>query len=135
MAATAIVSAKRLTTPPSFAPLQRRSRPVAVLLSLVLHSAALSAALWWPMLAPANIQVYLPPQKSAELETLQYRPLTAPGLPQLSEPGSGSSRGGPAGGHAGGGSGPAQRSSAPPRKPDFAGPQEIVADLPNPVNR
>ena len=116
--------------PPALKLLPRRTYTKGMLLSAGFHAVAISALIWLPILFPSPVIVDTYDHKNPAVAST-VEPLTLPLLPKLTASDSASS----------GSAKPAQptRSSAAvsplPADRDYAGPQEIISDFPNAVNR
>jgi len=121
---------KKLIKPPALKMLPRRTYTKGMLLSIAFHAVAISALFWLPTLFPSPVIVDTYDRKNPVVASTS-EPLLLPLLRKLSSGDSGSA----------GQAKPTQptRSSTavnpPSAKPDFAGPQEIISDFPNAVNR
>jgi hypothetical protein len=113
--------------------LRRPVRPGGYLASTGLHMMAMAALLWLPRLFPTVVVLPIQPVEP-EVAKVEPEPLLLPALPRLENRGSGSRES--AGRGNAPGSAPARPAAeAPPPKPDFIAPQEIVSVVPNAVNR
>jgi hypothetical protein len=121
---------KKLIKPPALKLLPRRTYTKGMLLSGAFHAVAISALVWLPLLFPSPVVIDAYDHKNTEVASA-YEPLMLPSLPQITA--------GDSGGTGSAGPAPRTRSRAaakiPLREPDFAGPQEIISDFPNAVNR
>jgi hypothetical protein len=101
-----------------------------MLFSGAFHVVAIVALVWLPALFPSPVVIDRYDRKSTEVAPA-YEPLTLPLLPKLTSSDSGSRKSAALA--------PPTRSSAAaepmPIKRDYAGPQEIISELPNAVNR
>jgi hypothetical protein len=121
---------RKLVKPPAIKLLPRRTYTKGMLLSIVFHAVAISALIWLPILFPSPVVVDAYHRKNPVV-TSTAEPLILPLLPKLSASDSGSA------GQAKPAS-PMRSSSAVDSvslKRDYAGPQEIISDFPNAVNR
>jgi hypothetical protein len=121
---------KKLIKPPALKLLPRPTYTKGILLSSAFHAVAISALIWLPILFPSPVVIDAYKHKNTEVVSA-YEPLILPSLMRIAASDSaGRGSAGPA---------PQTRSSAaakiPLREPDFAGPQEIISDFPNAVNR
>jgi hypothetical protein len=121
---------KRLIKPPALKMLPRRTYTKGLLLSGAFHIVVISALIWLPVLFPSPVVIEAYDRKETELASAS-EPLILPSLPRMTANDSGSM-----------GSAeptPQTRSSVVadpvPLKRDYAGPQEIISDFPNAVNR
>lgn len=124
------VPVKKLIKPPALKLLPRRTYTKGLLLSAGFHAVVISALIWLPTLFPSPVIVDTYNRKNSAVVSTS-EPLILPLLPKLIASNSGST----------GLAGPARqtRSSAAayplPAQRDYAGPQEIISDFPNAVNR
>jgi hypothetical protein len=122
-------AARKFLKPPALKMLPHGARTSSMVLSTVLHALAIVAFLWVPILFPSPIIIDIHHDKIALAS--EYQPLVMPTLPQLEARNSGSAK--PSAQGAGPGS--AHVAAPQPRKRDYAGPQEIISEFPNAVNR
>jgi hypothetical protein len=122
-------SARKFVKPPALKMLPRRAGTSSLALSTVLHALAIVAFLWVPLLFPSPIIIDIQNDKIASAS--EYEPLVMPRLPQLAANGSGNTK--PSA--PGAGSGPAHAAVSRLFKRDYAGPQEIISEIPKAVNR
>ena len=121
---------REVVKPPAIKLLPRRTYTKGMLLSAAFHAVAISALIWLPTLFPSPVVLDSYNRKNPAVASTS-EPLILPVLPKLSASDSGSSgRAKPA---------PPTRSSSAADtaslKRDYAGPQEIISDFPNAVNR
>jgi hypothetical protein len=121
---------KKLIRPPALKMLPRRTYTKGMLLSGAFHAVAISALIWLPILFPSPVIVDAYDHKNTQVASAD-EPLILPSLPQITASDSGSvGSAEPA---------PQTRPSAAadsvPLTRDYAGPQEIISDFPNAVNR
>ena len=121
---------KKLIKPPALKMLPRRTYTKGMLLSGAFHAVVISALIWLPILFPSPVVINAYDRNETELASAS-EPLILPSLPQIATSDSGSMGSAePA---------PQTRSSAAadsvPLTRDYAGPQEIISDFPNAVNR
>lgn len=124
---------KKLIKPPALKLLPRRTYTKGLLLSGAFHAMLIAALIWLPLLFPSPVVIenYTDSKPAAEAD---YQPLVMPKLPQLAADASGGMK--PAAPEPQARSAAAQvTDSLPPLKRDYAGPQEIISDFPNAVNR
>jgi hypothetical protein len=122
-------AARKFVKPPALKMLPQGARTSCMVLSMVLHALLIVAFAWAPLLFPSPIIIDIHNDKIALAS--EYEPLVMPTLPQLEARASGSTNASAQGA----GSGPAHLTAPQPRKRDYAGPQEIVSEFPNAVNR
>ena len=116
--------------PPALKLLPRRTYTKGMLLSGAFHVVVISALIWLPILFPSPVVIDAYDRKETELASAS-EPLILPSLPRMTASGSGSM----------GSAEPAPQTSSStaadsvPLTRDYAGPQEIISDFPNAVNR
>ncbi len=120
---------RKLIKPPALKLLPRRTYTQGMLLSGAFHTVVISALIWLPILFPSPVVLNDYPEKPAVAAAQE--PLLLPLLPKLIASDSGSTgTDKPA---------PQTRSSTAvhplPAQRDYAGPQEIISDLPHATNR
>jgi hypothetical protein len=122
-------AARKFIKPPALKMLPQGARTSCMVLSMVLHALLIVAFAWAPLLFPSPIIIDIRNDKIALAS--EYEPLVMPRLPQLEARASGSTKASAQGA----GPGSAHVAAPQPRKRDYAGPQEIVSEFPNAVNR
>ena len=121
---------KRLIKPPALKMLPTRTYTKGMLFSGAFHAVIISALLWLPVLFPSPVVIDAYERKETDLASAS-EPLILPSLPQIAASDSGSM----------GSAEPSPRTTSSPAADsvlltrDYAGPQEIISDFPNAVNR
>ncbi|HEY1527752.1 MAG TPA: energy transducer TonB [Candidatus Angelobacter sp.] len=122
-------AARKFIKPPALKMLPQGARTSSLVLSTVLHALLIVAFAWAPLLFPSPTIIDIRNDKIGLAS--EYEPLVMPRLPQLEARASGSTKASAQGA----GSWPAYLTAPQPRKRNYAGPQEIVSEFPNAVNR
>ena len=122
-------AAKKRIKPPALKLLPRSTYTKGLLLSTGFHAVAIAALIWLPSLFPSPVLVNVYDTRK-EAIAFNQEPLVLPLLPRLTASDSGSASATPVRrAHSSAAANPL------PARRDYAGPQEIVSDFPNAVNR
>jgi hypothetical protein len=125
--------AKESIKPLALTVLPQHAGTNGLLLSMALHVAGIAALVWMPALFPAPVVLDISnchdPARASNVE-----PLLIPSLPQFADQGQSSTESSALTRPGHSVASPLKANSQPPKR-DYPGPQEIVSDLPNAVNR